>query len=416
MGSIELPNILIVLLDDVGVDQVSPYGFPGAPPTPVIAALAEEGLRFDQAWATPVCSPSRAALMTGQLAYRNLVGAVLHAKTKHELPLQAVTLPEMLDLSGTDWSSAAVGKWHLATSSSEHSWRHPSLQGFDWFAGALNNIDVPPTIEPRTDRSYINWERADFDGTVRVESTFATTKTADDAISALAQMPSPWVLYVAFQAAHRPLMIPPTLASDIDPLDEGALYASNITAADLELGRVLDALGPARDSTLIFVIGDNGTPAYGKDADGQEGAKGSLTEGGIRVPFIVSGPGVTTGAHSDALVHVVDVFPTLMEIAGIRKIAGVDLDGLSLVPLFQAPDELIRTRLYTEMRLPSNGPPWRKVSAAARDDSLKVVNDEGVTSIYRINGFTEHKVKEAALSTDEQRRVRKLDKEISRHL
>jgi arylsulfatase B len=417
VGPAGLANVLVILLDDVGVDQVSPYGFPDAAPTPHLESLAAEGLRFDQAWATPTCSPTRAALLTGQLSHRNHVGAVIHAETTHELPLEAITLPEMLDRSGTDWSAAAVGKWHLSTHRSDSGYRHPLLQGFDLYAGGLNNISVMDTLQPKSERTYVNWERVGFDGRVSLEDTFATQQTTDDALEALRRMRPPWLLYVAYQAAHRPLMVPPAeLTGDlrVDPGDEQSLYTANLVAADHEIGRLLAALGPERERTLVVVLGDNGTPKHAKEEEGQEGHKGSMTEGGLRVPFLVAGPGVVKGQRSDALVHVVDVFPTLMELAGVRSV-GADLEGRSLVPLFQQPSGQVRERMYTELRQPADGPPWRRVLAAARDESLKVMSVDGVVTLHRVQGFVEEEIKPSQLTGPEQRRVNKLEGELSRH-
>ncbi len=105
------PNVLVIVLDDVGVDQISAYGWNGAPPTPNIDGLAARGLRFQHAWSMPVCSPSRAAILSGQMPHRNQIGAVIHAHQDAELPLSVVTLPEMLRTADADWHSAAIGKW-----------------------------------------------------------------------------------------------------------------------------------------------------------------------------------------------------------------------------------------------------------------------------------------------------------------
>ena len=161
---LDVPNVLIVVLDDVGIDQVSPYGYPGAPPTPTLQGLADAGLRFDQAWAMPVCSPTRGALLTGRMPHRNHVGAVIKAGAPAELPLDEITLPEMLDQSGTNWSSAALGKWHLATVNSPSGTKHPILQGFDTFSGSMNNISVSSTVLPDMERSMLAWERVDTAG------------------------------------------------------------------------------------------------------------------------------------------------------------------------------------------------------------------------------------------------------------
>ena len=178
-----VPNVLIVLLDDVGIDQVSPYGYPGAPPTPTLQGLADAGLRFDQAWAMPVCSPTRAALLTGRMPFRNHIGAVIKANSTAELPLEEITIPEMLDQSGTNWSSAAIGKWHLATVGSASGTRHPVLQGFDVFEGSMNNISVSTTVAPSTERSYAAWERVGPDGETTVDTTFSTIFVVENVVS-----------------------------------------------------------------------------------------------------------------------------------------------------------------------------------------------------------------------------------------
>lgn len=409
-------NVLLVLLDDVGVDQISAYGYPGAPPTPVIDGLADRGLRFDHAWAMPTCSPTRAALLTGRQPVHNGVGSVIQAMQPKELALSEVTIPEMLDLSGTDWSSAALGKWHLSTVRSPSAERHPHLQGFDLFAGSLNNIVAKSDLPDRGEPSYVSWERVGFDGTTAVEHRFSTTAIVDDAIEALGQLHEPWFVYVPFHASHRPLMVPPDLpmGGEIDPADENALFAANVAAADLQIGRLLRALGPALDHTLVFVIGDNGTPSYAKDADGQEGEKGSFLEGGVRVPFVVAGPGVVSGARTDALAHVVDVFPTLMELAGVQE-APAPLDGVSLWPVLRDPDASVRSFVYSELRHPAVGPPWHRVDRAVSDGHLKAIDLDGTVTVYRIDGDQEVEVTGALTRKEMRKELPALVGELERY-
>ncbi|MEZ4234701.1 MAG: sulfatase-like hydrolase/transferase [Myxococcota bacterium] len=408
------PNTVIVLLDDVGVDQISAYGYPGAPPTPTFDALADQGVRFDQAWATPVCSPTRAALITGEFADRNEVGAVIMAKQDKEMPLSVRTLPELLRRADQRWASAAIGKWHMATLASASGAEHALLQGFDWFAGSMNNIGVPPVDEPDVPRSYVAWDRVGFDGQVHLETTFSTTAITTDAIAALTVMPEPFVLYVAYHAAHRPLMVPPGALPEGAEVDENELFALNVAAADAEIARLLDALGDRRANTLVMVIGDNGTPSYAKDEDGQGGAKGSFREGGLRVPFVVAGPGVAHGV-SDALVSVVDVVPTVLVAAGVDP-APLHLDGLPMQPALQDPAAAtVHEVLYSETRHPPTGPPWRHVERAARDRDLKLVDDDGEQRLFRLDGFQEAPVARKALTAEEQARVEALEAELARH-
>lgn len=408
-------NILVILLDDVGVDQISAYGYAGSAPTPHIDALAAEGMRFDAAWATPVCSPSRAAILTGQFALDNAVGQVILPADDAELPTAIMTLPEMLDLSSVPWTSAAVGKWHLATMNSPSGPNHPLAQGFDKFAGSMNNISPHGERDPA--RTYTSWERVGFDGTIKLSSTFSTTQITNDAIEALDALREPFFLYVAYHAAHRPLMVPPpalTPGMVVNPESEGSLFAANVAAADTEIGRLVAALGDRREDTLIFVIGDNGTPGYAKDAEGMDGTKGSFTEGGLRVPFIVSGPAVKHGGSTSALVSVVDVYATAMDVAGVRRVPQ-PMEGLSLLPVLKNPSVPVHRVLYSELRGPPGPGPWNRVTRAARDRSLKLVDEDGVVKLYSVDGFNETLVDPATLSGIDRARVVRLEQTLKEH-
>jgi arylsulfatase A-like enzyme len=409
-------NVLIILLDDVGVDQISAYGYAGSAPTPEIDQLAANGMRFDAAWATPVCSPSRAALLTGQFASGNSVGQVIMPASTVELPLEVVTLPEMLDEASTPWASAAVGKWHLSTMNSPSGSSHPLVQGFDDFAGSLNNIS--PHGERDPSRNYYSWERVGFDGTVKLESTFSTTQITDDAIEAMRDMSEPFLLYVAYHAAHRPLSVPPAELLPpgmvVNESSETSLFAANVAAADAEIGRLVRALGDRRDDTLIFLIGDNGTPSYAKDADGMDGSKGSFTEGGLRVPFIASGRSVKHKGTSSALVSVVDVFPTVMELAGVKS-PPQPIDGISLLDVFRNPSAPVHRVLYSELRGPPGPGPWNTVSRAARDRSLKLIDVNGDVSYYAVNGFTETPIDPKLQPLVDRTRIKRLEAALKEH-
>lgn len=401
-----VPNVLIVLLDDVGVDQLSAYGWSGAPQTPVIDGLAERGVRFTHAWATPVCSPSRAALLTGQYAHRNQVGAVIHTHQDAELPLSVITIPEMLATAPDRWHSAAIGKWHLSTLTSPSGADHPWKQGFDAFSGSLNNI-----VGQRT---MVDWDRVGFDRKTVVEHRFSTDAIVDDALEVLPTLGEPFFLYVAFHAAHEPMMVPPgaTLRRADDPNE---LYAANVAYADRQLGRLLAGMGDKLDRTLVLVMGDNGTPDHAKDADGMEGAKGSFLEGGVNVPLIAAGPPVTARGVAEARVHFVDVMPTLMDLAGVRRI-GQELDGLSFLPVLSDRTAAVHDVVYTELRHPSSGEPWRRVERCASDGRYKIVDEwgEGET-IYRLDERGEQEIRESQVPDEDRGRLRAIRKEIAKH-
>ncbi|MCA9492334.1 MAG: sulfatase-like hydrolase/transferase [Myxococcales bacterium] len=376
-------NVLVVVLDDVGTDKVSSYAeVPNAPATPRIDALGRQGVRFRNAYAYPVCSPTRAAILTGRYARRDGMGAIVRWQGKWELPLSEVLLPELLDASGTDWSTAAIGKWHLSGPNTPNAYDHPNRQGFDHFAGSLHNLyfgedDETEGKVPGMD--YFHWEKVE-DGSRREVETYATATTTNDALERLTTMREPWFLYVAYNAAHSPFHVPPgSVVGDGAPIPQR--YGAMMEDLDREVGRLVDGL-PAdqRARTLIVVVGDNGTPGQAvlEPRDSRK-AKGTLYEGGTNVPLIVAGPGVFGGGTTDALVHVVDLLPTVAEWVGVDpKRTGRPLDGVSFAPVLRDPTSAgARTTVYTERFGPAGPPPYRNESFAIRDDRYKLMVGKG---------------------------------------
>ncbi|MCB9675282.1 MAG: sulfatase-like hydrolase/transferase [Alphaproteobacteria bacterium] len=146
-------NVLVLLIDDVGVDKVGAYGGGYAARTPRIDALASQGIRFTNAYAAPMCSPSRAILLTGRYGRRTGIGTITEKESNgSELPLDAVTIPEALDFAtGATWTNAAIGKWHLAGPAAADWKTHPNRQGFDWFVGTRGNPEY------KEGRGYFHW-------------------------------------------------------------------------------------------------------------------------------------------------------------------------------------------------------------------------------------------------------------------
>jgi arylsulfatase A-like enzyme len=374
-ASIEVPeppggNVLVLLLDDIGVDQVGAYGVNAdAPPTPTLDALAAEGLRFDRAYASPVCSPTRGVLLTGRQARRTGLGWIIDTGTRdYALPLASVIVPEALAGSRLGaWADSAVGKWHPAGPQNAGFTAHPNDSGFSWHAGSLGN---PPY---GAGRGYWDWDKS-VNGEVSLSTTYMTTDTVDDALARIDAMPEPWFLYAAFNAAHTPLSAPPPELTTLEVTDaspDGELYDATVEALDAEMGRLLASMDPAvRARTTVMVIGDNGTSEYGVDPPFDPArAKHTVYEGGIHVPFVVTGPHVARpGSASDALVSVTDVFPTIMEIAGV-PLGGPDdalvlegdppvpLDGRTLLPQLAAPEAAGRALLYVEGFSPNGDHP-----------------------------------------------------------
>lgn len=417
-------NVLVVVLDDVGTDKVSSYAeVTDAPATPRIDALAAQGVRFVDAYAYPVCSPTRAAVLTGRYARRDGMGAIVRWKGTWELPLSEVTIPEMLDASGTDWSTAALGKWHLSGPNTPNGYRHPNLQGFDHYAGSIHNLyfeddDDDVGRRPEGGMDYFHWEK-DVDGTVGRVDTYATATTTDDALAALHDLHEPWMMYVAYNASHSPFHVPPgTLLNEGAPVP--ALYRAMTEALDRELGRLLDGLPPEeRERTLIVVVGDNGTPGQAvlPPRDPRR-AKGTLFEGGTNVPLIVAGPGVARGATTEALVHVVDLLPTIAEWTGVDPaVTGRPIDGVSFAPVLRDPTSRgARTFVYTEHFGPAGPPPYRGEGFAVRDDRYKLVVERGQELFFDLQGSTTdgRAIEVTSLQGEERERYLRLKAELDR--
>ncbi|HHO50057.1 MAG TPA: hypothetical protein ENK18_04095 [Deltaproteobacteria bacterium] len=371
-------NVLLVLIDDLGLDKVPRYGvYPQQPELPNLDRLADQGVTFRYATAMPVCSPTRATLLTGRLPRRHGLGEAINSSTAIELPLEARLLPEVLrDHSPHPYTSVALGKWHLSTPTSPTGLAHPVEQGFDVYAGGLDNLP-----------SFYSWPKV-IEGALEQSETYATTDTTNDAIVQMLTLPEPWFLYVAYHAPHLPFHTPPgdlhgqELGDDALPEDS---FVAMAEAMDTELGRLLDAL-PAtlRDRTTVIVSGDNGsepvvtTPPFDPDR-----AKVSVYEGGVRVPLIVSSPQVREpGAWSDALVHIADLFPTVAELADVDPGSlGWELDGISLLPWLRDPlAPSGRDIVYTERLVPPGPPPYTtRDDRAVRDATHKLVLRSGAT-------------------------------------
>jgi arylsulfatase A-like enzyme len=192
-------------------------------------------------------------------------------------------------------------------------------------------------------------------------------------------MSEPWLLQVSFNAAHEPFHVPPAELIHTPLVEYPAkpeLHRALLEALDTELGRVLDAIpDDVRSRTTIIVLGDNGTPIAATDPeDDRDRMKGTVFDGGVHVPLFVSGPLVRTpGVHTEAFAHVVDLFPTVADIVGAP--AG-DVDGVSLLPVFDDPSAQVRSTLYTERFDPGGDGPFSFDQRALRNDRFKLVVDE----------------------------------------
>ncbi len=355
-GAQERPNILFILADDLGWSDLGCYGHDFFE-TPHLDRLASEGIRFTEAYAAaPICSASRAAVLTGNSTARNRFEFVVKETAGRQelpvplnsppfvlnLPLKAKTLPEILAQSG--YSSAFFGKWHLNAHHQRYlGWsptHGPKGQGF---TTAEEDFGSHP---------YSYWKHKElrsFDDSLIVR-TFPEDGVTQRAIRFLEQEhDEPFLLMVSHFFVHDPNHTRlrwlhhhylEKLLENTQNREGAAHYGSMVTTLDHHVGQLLKALDDTgkRDSTLVVFTSDNGGhPNYAGNAP-LRGSKWNLYEGGIRVPFLVRWPGVTPNrATCSSPVWSPDLAPTFAEIAGTP--ANTASDGRSLAPLFRAPDK-----------------------------------------------------------------------------
>jgi arylsulfatase A-like enzyme len=337
-------NVLLIVGDDLGLDAVRCYGSSGAPPTPVMDALAATGVRFTRAYVNPACSPTRACISTGRYGFRTGVPTTI-GPGDPGLNADETILP--VAFQGTAFSTALVGKWNLGA---RFGLLTPNQFGWPHFAGILD-----PAVQ-----DYYLWVKV-VDGQLVAVNRYATTEMVDDALLWINAQSGPWVLQLAFNAPHAPFHAPPAYLhtqnlAGLDPaVTPRPFFDAMVQALDSEIGRLLASL-PASTlaNTNIIVVGDNGTDgAIALPPMNPMRVKGSLYDGGSHVPLIVHGPAVLQpGRTSSALVSGVDLMPTILDLCHVPPPASVGvhpLDGVSFVPLLQNSLPSVRDHVYVDM-------------------------------------------------------------------
>ncbi len=366
-------NVLIVVADDLGVDGVASYR-EGAnpPPTPTIDGLAARGVLFRNAWANPVCSPTRAGMFTGRHAFRTLVGQALPFNTG-VLADRETTLPEALDRGGSGYAHALIGKWHLGSPAGGS--RGPNRAGWSHFAGLLSGGV----------HDYFDWDRTE-NGVTANCTVYATTQIVDDAIDWIDRQRQPWLCVVSFNAPHTPFHAPPpslhsqSLAG-LDPTQTPVpFFRAMVEAMDRESGRLLRHLGSRLANTNVIFVGDNGTTAEVSEPPFQPThAKATPYEGGVNVPLIIAGPDVAQGGREvGALVSAVDLFATCLDLVGVDAEQVLDpwmpIDAISVMPILAQPGAVAtRSSVFTELFFGATFSGTASGFAAAREARYKLV-------------------------------------------
>ncbi|MBL8178289.1 MAG: sulfatase-like hydrolase/transferase [Bryobacterales bacterium] len=340
------PNIVLILADDLGYGDV---GFTGCPDiaTPQIDSLQRDGVWFTHAYSNgAVCSPTRAALLTGQYQHRNGMGQViLVAERDKGLATQAVLLPQVLRNAG--YATGIIGKWHLGFEAKYL----PTRRGFDEFKGFLaGNIDYFTHRDRLDNRDLWDGERPLED------DRYMTDFIGDEAIRFIDRHKAhPFFLYLPFNAVHDPFQGP----EDRDTAGNAeasrkknrtrAVYKAMLESLDRNVGRILAHLDGAgiAENTVVFFLGDNGgIPQIGRNLPFR-GSKGTLWEGGIRTPLVARWKGrFPAGRKAPDMVAGMDLFPTCSALAGAALPAGVRMDGVNLLDACMGTGRVQRDTLY----------------------------------------------------------------------
>jgi len=350
-GKAGKPNILLILADDLGWKDLS---FNGSRfyETPNIDRLASEGTFFSNAYSNaPICAPSRAALLSGQYAPRTGFytnhqpergkpswRAVVPTPNHHGLKLEKITLAETLKAQG--YKTMHAGKWHLGDTPD----LYPEHQGFTINiagnkAGKPNTYFSPydlPNLENGPPGEYLT-DRLTSEGIHFMEEN----------------RDGPFFLYMSYHSPHTPLQAMDSLVWKYipKPHDNGQfdpVYAAMIEALDQNVGRLMDCLEQLDLSgeTIIVFFSDNGTAPFVAPEEPFRGFKGTLYEGGIRVPLIIRWPGSRGGQTNATPVAGIDLYPTLIDLAGLDPLRRYPLDGLSLRPLLEGEPGFKREALF----------------------------------------------------------------------
>jgi uncharacterized sulfatase len=364
------PNILFIFMDDLGWNSVSCLGNPYMK-TPHIDNLAENGVLFTAAYATPQCTPTRASLLTGQHTARNKMWHVVpfygfpHAKMLEpeyleELPRESYTLGEVLKDNG--YKTAILGKWHLSTWANDGYYTYlrdsaKQYYGFDY---------VNPVTDPAEYQSY---------GDKGVE--FLT----DEAINFMKEnIDTSFFIYLSHHTIHGPVLAPDSLIAKYKqkgfPAEgqNNATYLAAINHFDNSVGKLtaaLQDLGLEENTMVIFYSDNGGVDKQFEQAPLRHG-KGSPYEGGIRVPLVVMWKGEIEPAVVNAPVHVVDFFPTLLDYAGGEFTENLTLDGVSFRPILEGDTSAYREEMF--WYLPLYDPQWgASPCAVMRDGKYKLI-------------------------------------------
>jgi arylsulfatase A-like enzyme len=367
------PNIVLILADDLGYGSLGAYGEKEIP-TPNIDSIAKNGAKMTDGYVScPICAPTRAGLMTGRyqqrFGFEHNPGPERQANDKFGLPIAETTIAEVLKKNG--YRTGMFGKWHLGYKPE----LQPTARGFDEFFGFLSGA-----------RSYFRSPRTDaiLRGTKEVtETEYLTDALAREAVAFMGQKSDkPFFVYLPFNAVHAPMEASAKYTESFTELTgTRKTFAGMQAGLDVAVGKVLDAIKEKgiEKNTVVFFLSDNGGPTQQTTSSNKplRGVKGQMYEGGIRVPFMVQWQGkVKPGTVVNDPCFSLDIFPTVLEIAGVSKEDKKEkLDGRSLMPVLQGSQSAKSPRAIF----------WRMgAQYAVRSGDWKMVSTRGRVELFNL--------------------------------
>jgi arylsulfatase A-like enzyme len=363
------PNIVFILADDMGYGDFSAVN-KGLSQTPALDQLMSESICLTQQYtASPVCNPSRACLMTGRYPHRTGSIDTLEWRGLERLALRETTLADVL--RGAGYSTGLVGKWHLGAFDRRY---HPLNRGFDesvCFRGGMHD--------------YYDWRLEFNEAVVKGDGRYLTDVWTEEAVRFIHRhQTEPFFLHVTYNAPHTPLQAPD---EEVQPFLNTGKFNKGVSTLygmlkrmDHGVARILETLQKCglADNTLVMFTSDNG-PQFGGEGENcltrfnchLHGAKGSVYEGGIRVPMLLRWPdGLDGGRQIDDMVHFSDWFPTVLSLAGVPVPPALKIDGVDILPVLRGEKDKACTKRFWQW---NRYTPLVTCNAAVRDGDWKLV-------------------------------------------
>lgn len=390
-------NVIVILVDDMGQTDLACYGSRFYE-TPHIDQLARDGVRFAHGYsACTVCSPTRAALLTGKYPARLRITDWIagHDRPKAKLripawqkflPYEEITLAEQFKAAG--YATASIGKWHLTPNLKEGDEAYyPEKHGFDLNAGGYARGQPPSYFSPYKLPTLSEGPTGEF----------LTDREAAESVKFIeANKDKPFFLYLPHYAVHTPIAGKPAIiakyaqkaAADSTLKQRHAAYAALVESVDDALGTIRAALRRLKldDKTLIVFTSDNGgllmRNQQATDNSPFRLGKGSAYEGGVRVPLIVLAPGTTKPGHLETTpAMTIDIYPTVLELAGVKPLQSL-VDGISLAPLLKSGAKPDRAEIF--WHYPHYHPGGATPHSAVRSGDLRLVHfyEDGRDELY----------------------------------